>query len=74
MSLPGEVFQREGDGVLCHDRLPRGRVCRHKHTLVLLQQQDGLFLELIGLKRPLVVGTWRTTFTLNQELEVDLVQ
>ena len=49
--LPGHVFQREGYGVLGHHSFSCRGVSRHKHTLVVLEVENGLFLEHIQLKR-----------------------
>ena len=61
LHLPGHVREGQSNGVLGYHRLPRRRVGRHKHILVGLQSQDGLFLEWVQLKTPLEMGTNQPT-------------
>lgn len=51
--VPRHVLLGKGNGVFGHNRLPCRRVSRHEDRVVPFQVQDGLFLEHIGLKRPL---------------------
>lgn len=53
---PRHVFLGECDGVFGHHRFASWRVRGHKHWVVSLQPQYGLFLENIQLKWPLEQG------------------
>lgn len=48
---PRAVLHRQRQCILCHHRLARRRVCRHKHRVPLLHVHDRLFLKRVELKR-----------------------
>ena len=54
-NLLRHMFDSQGNSILSHHCLPSRRMRRNKHTLVVFQTEDSLFLKGVQLERPLQI-------------------